>query len=327
MTQAQNALDSLLDAVKVSGQILLVDQYQPPWGIQIPDETALQRLLELPRNTRVIPFHIVLRGLFELHRENTEPIIVKTGEVIICSGGQEHRMLQGSPDAIYQFSDMLGSCIQPIEKIGLPGATELVCGVFILQNNGRNPLIEALPAVIHADVSDNEDDKTIASLTQLLVAELTKSRPGNHYMVTHILELLCAESIREYLEMNEHNPGWFKALRDPKIGRAINAIHKQPEAPISVPWLADKAGMSHSRFSARFREVLGESVMSYVLNWRMNLAARLLAETSINIDTIASRVGYENPSSFHRTFAKSFGDPPARWRKRNRSNPGQLTPD
>lgn len=311
-----NALGDVLASLKVSGQVLLVDEYQPPWGIDIPDGGQLAEVLAMPAGTKIVPFHIVRRGSFELHVADQDPMIIRTGEVAICTGSDHHQMIQGDPNRIVPFGELLGTSVNPITASGIGGSTELVCGVFMWRNTERNPLIEALPRIVHTDVSGRGGGKTMELLTQLLVSELRMNRAGYDYMASRFVELLCAESIRQYLDQHAHNhPGWFRAMRDPKIGPALNAIHAAPGSNLSVASLAAGVNMSASRFAARFREVLGESVMSYVTRWRMNIAGRLLLETDLNVEQIAHQVGYESTASFSRAFSRSYCVPPAQYRK------------
>ena len=316
MHPSENALSDVLASLNVSGQVLLVDEYQPPWGIEIPPGREIADALSTPPGTRVVPFHIVRRGYFELHAAGREPLIIRTGEAAICTGSNRHRMIQGDMPPIVPFEQLLASGVNPITASGAGGSTELVCGVFMWRNTERNPLIQALPGVIRADVSGRDGGKTLELLTQLLVSELRRTRAGSDYMASRVVELLCAESIRQYLDGHEHvRPGWFRAMRDPRIGAALNAIHAAPESNLSVPALAAIVNMSPSRFAARFREVLGESVMAYVSGWRMNLAGRLLADTDLQVDQVAHRAGYDSTAAFSRAFSRSFGVSPARHRK------------
>jgi AraC-like DNA-binding protein len=316
MTTIRNALSDVLSSLDVSGQVLLVDEYRPPWGIEIPDGSQIARDLEISSATRVVPFHIVRRGSFELHTADQEPMVIRSGEVAICTGSVEHQMIEGEPGNLVPFGQLLGPRVNPITASGHGGSTELVCGVFMLRNTAHNPLIGALPKVMHADVSGRDGGKTLELLTQLLVSELRMNRAGYDYMASRFVELLCAESIRQYIDRHVHDqPGWFKAMSDPKIGEALNAIHDASAPDLSVASLAAGINMSPSRFAARFREVMGQSVMSYATAWRMNTAGRLLLETNLNVEQIAHQVGYESTASFSRAFSRYHDIPPARYRK------------
>jgi len=57
--------------------------------------------------------------------------------------------------------------------------------------------------------------------------------------------------------------------------------------------------------------------MTYLMRWRLRLAARALAATSRGVAEIASDVGYESEAAFKR----EFGLPPARYRWENKSRP------
>ena len=319
MSQNNNALTDLLSSLRVTGQVLLVDEYQPPWGIEIPEGPRIAAALKLPSTTKVVPFHIVRRGSFELLAPKREALVVRTGEVAICASSSRHRMVQGSPEHMVPFADLLGGSVNPITAAGSGGTTELVCGVFMLQNADRNPLISALPPIIHTDVSGRDGGKTLELLTQLLISELRKTREGHDYMAARFVELLCAESLRQFLDQHPHDrPNWFRAMKDPKIGKALNAIHAAPESNLSVAALASTVNMSASRFAARFRENLGASVMSYVTDWRMTIAGRLLTETETSVEQVARQVGYENTASFSRAFSRSYGLSPSSYRNQLR---------
>jgi AraC-like DNA-binding protein len=73
--------------------------------------------------------------------------------------------------------------------------------------------------------------------------------------------------------------------------------------------------LSPSRFAARFAVAFGESCMTYVTKWRLNVARSLLQETDYSVDEIAHRVGYQNLPAFIRVFKRYLGTSPASWRK------------
>ena len=290
MTDRATAMDTAMAALRVSGQVLLVDAYAPPWGIAIPAGVDLGPLLDAPRHTRVVPFHIVRRGAFELKPDGLEPQVVRAGEAVICVGGQSHDMVEGASTECVPFGALLGGAASL--STSAPGATELVCGVFLLRSLTRNPLIDALPPVLHVDVSGRTGGSTLSLLTALLTGELEQSRAGKRYMASRFVELFCAEAIRQYVDSAAHEtPGWLRAVRDPKIGEALNAVHASPGAPHSVASLAAGVNMSPSRFAARFREVMGSPAMGYVNGRRMDLACEQLATTDEAVERVAHAVG------------------------------------
>jgi AraC-like DNA-binding protein len=64
----------------------------------------------------------------------------------------------------------------------------------------------------------------------------------------------------------------------------------------------------------RFAHFVEDSPMQYLTRWRMQLAARLLAEGTSKVSTVALEVGYDSEAAFSRAFKKVAGVSPARWR-------------
>jgi len=58
--------------------------------------------------------------------------------------------------------------------------------------------------------------------------------------------------------------------------------------------------------------------MTYLTNWRLRLAAEALRSTHKGVAEIAGEVGYESEAAFNRAFKRTFGLPPARFRREQR---------
>jgi AraC-like DNA-binding protein len=57
--------------------------------------------------------------------------------------------------------------------------------------------------------------------------------------------------------------------------------------------------------------------MQYLTQWRMQAAARLLADGPSKVSAVALEVGYDSEAAFSRAFKKATGVAPASWRKRS----------
>ena len=311
-----SAFDDTIESLKVNGQVLMVEAYEPPWAISIPDGDTLRDVLGVRNDTKIVPFHLVRRGAFVLEQDGAEPILVRAEEVVLCTADQSHRMVQGTALETISFLDILGSKSRSDDTCVSAGATELICGVFMLRDSPRNPLIEALPDVLHADISGRDGRKTLEVVASLLIDELQSSKAGKAFMAARLLELFCGECLRTHMVVSEHDrPGWFRAMKDSQLASALDAFHADPGRDWSVSSLADIAGMSGSRFAAKFRGMLGVAPMHYAASWRMNVAARLLSDTQKPLSDIAFEVGYESLAAFSRAFKKHVDVPPAQWRK------------
>jgi len=75
-------------------------------------------------------------------------------------------------------------------------------------------------------------------------------------------------------------------------------------------------GLSRSALAERFTHFVGDPPMQYLARWRMQAAARLLADGQAKVATVARQVGYDSEAAFSRAFKKAAGVPPAAWRSR-----------
>jgi AraC-like DNA-binding protein len=73
--------------------------------------------------------------------------------------------------------------------------------------------------------------------------------------------------------------------------------------------------MSRSAFAARFTELVGEPVMSYVAHWRMQVAVAALKEESATIGRLADRLGHRSEAAFSRAFKRVVGVSPGAIRR------------
>lgn len=95
------------------------------------------------------------------------------------------------------------------------------------------------------------------------------------------------------------------------IARAIGHIRDDIRAPISIPDLARRVGMSASSFHKHFKTITSTTPLQYQKELRLLEARRLLKTGGAVVTTAAHDVGYESPSQFSREYARKFGVPPS----------------
>jgi AraC-like DNA-binding protein len=93
-------------------------------------------------------------------------------------------------------------------------------------------------------------------------------------------------------------------------------LHERPAHPWTVEELARQAGMSRAVFADRFAHLVGCPPMRYLTLWRMQIAARWLADGATNVAAVGHAVGYESEAAFGRAFKKVAGLSPAVWCRR-----------
>lgn len=307
-------LDDALEDLRITGSVLLHETYASPWAIAVPDEARLRKILGVSADTRVLLFHFVRRGSFVLRMAGHDAVTVDAGEVAICPTGAGHRMSLGRGASTMAIESVLKGEATKKSPATTIDTTELVCGVFLAHAAPLNPMLGALPPVVKVATGDASFSPMLAGVAWMLAHEVDRQALGG-FTAARVIELFCAESIRAYQRSagSEH-PGWFRGLADPRIAEALRRIHAVPSEPWSVETLAASVALSPSRFAARFREVVGRSVMNYVATWRANVACRLLRESKLALGEIAGRVGYESLPAFSRAFKLQIGQAPAAWR-------------
>jgi AraC-like DNA-binding protein len=95
------------------------------------------------------------------------------------------------------------------------------------------------------------------------------------------------------------------------IARAIGHIRGDIRAPMAIPDLARRVGMSASAFHKHFKTVTSTTPLQYQKELRLLEARRLLRTGGASVTTAAFDVGYESPSQFSREYARKFGVPPS----------------
>ena len=86
------------------------------------------------------------------------------------------------------------------------------------------------------------------------------------------------------------------------------------DVDLSLDKVCSTLGVSSSYFSSVFKKETGESFISYLTDFRMKEAARLLLETDEKNYTIARKVGYEDANYFSYVFKKAYGMSPSRYK-------------
>lgn len=318
-TESYDVFSETLRSLRISGSILFNEYYAQPWAISIPDASKLKKILNLNSGTHVVAFHYVKRGYIEIALDTGNKIALEAGELAICFGGNAHQISQGLPSSALSVETLLRGMKNPFmpDEQHRVRSTSLICGLFLLQNIELNPLLASLPPLLHLSTHHQNPSKNLEGVLNQLNLEMENKSLGSTFVIERLLELLCAEAIRLQLESKVAlTSGWLSSLKDPIVGRAIAMIHARPGDSWSVDQLAGNVAMSPSRFAARFTDAIGDSPMSYVAKWRMNVAGRLLKGSQQAIEEIANNVGYENVAAFNRAFKKHLGLPPAAWRTR-----------
>jgi len=199
---------------------------------------------------------------------------------------------------------------------GNPPKAKFICGFLGCDLSHFNPLFATLPPILHIRRPSGGHADLLDQLIALAMTEIRTPQAGGESIRLTLCELMFVELLRRHLEaLSVDEPGWLAGLRDPKVGRALALLHAKPARDWTLDALARATGVSRSVLAERFARCVGETPMRYLTLWRMQLAARLLADGATKVAAISEQVGFHSESAFSRTFKKVTGLSPTQWRR------------
>ncbi len=301
-------LGEALHLLKLTGTFYCRSVLSEPWGV------------ELPPFEDCMMFHIITSGHCWLKVEGDPPVLLQQGSLVLLPHGLGHKIVSAEQQETTPLFDIPVETVSErfeVMRFGGGGeVTQLTCGVVRFDHVAGQELIKFLPRVMHINTWAEEEDSWLQSTLRFIAREARELRPGAETVITHLADILIIQAIRSWLGSSpQSNTGWLAGLRDRQIGRALSAIHRNPEFYWTVNSLAKEVGMSRSGFSARFSEIVGESAMRYLTRWRMQLARIQLKNTSDPLIVLAENLGYQSEAAFCRAFKRVFGVSPGSMRQ------------
>lgn len=199
-----------------------------------------------------------------------------------------------------------------VSTINGGGDFSSIGGQFALDGDRADMLVDLLPPIVH--VKSEADKTSMRWAIERMRAELRDPQPGGFLVAQQLAMTILVQALRVHLASGiRGGVGWLFALADPQMAAAIGAIHADPAARWTVRALAERAGMSRTTFTQRFKETVGTSPVEYLTRWRMLLAADRLATSGEAVSAIAFSLGYESESAFGNAFKRVMGASPRRY--------------
>jgi AraC-like DNA-binding protein len=99
-----------------------------------------------------------------------------------------------------------------------------------------------------------------------------------------------------------------------QLDRAEAYVREHIDTRLRIDTVARVVNLSSSYFSRAFKATRGMSYSDYVMDERIALATRLLADTDLPIVEIALQCGLADQSHLTRVFSRAIGAPPRAWR-------------
>ena len=321
-----DALSDVLSAVHLSGSVFFDVTAKSPWVAEAPPAAQIADQVT-PGAQHVIEYHVVARGrcwITLVGNGAFDPVRLEEGDIAVVPHGEPHVVssepgMRAEPDLAAHRRPEDANALPFSIRTGDegPSDTHIICGFFSCDARPFNPLLESLPRFMRISRSmvQGSGPNLLDQFIQFATAETGNKRAGSQSVLNRLSELMFVEVVRMHMDqLGNNNTGWLAGLRDPLIGRALTLLHGRPSHTWTLEELASKAATSRSALADRFAQIVGCPPMQYLTQWRMQLAAKRLADPGVKIATVAHEVGYESEAAFSRAFKKFVGRAPGQWR-------------
>jgi AraC-like DNA-binding protein len=332
-----DVLSDVLQVIRMTGAVFLTADFSSPWALESLPASQLMSMM-VPGARQCVIFHVLADGRCWIKMEGHEPVELNACDVIVFPHGDVHVMCSGLELESAAIIDILPR--PPYIEIphliygGGGDTAKFVCG-YLHCDQRFNPIFLAMPKLITVRVRPNavsleplgskaggaasvppDSGTWLENTVRYMITEATHGQQGNSALLARLAELLFVETLRLYMQrLPEGRTGWFAALKDAPVGKALELMHAEPAKTWTVKGLARSVGVSRSILAERFKALIAESPMHYLAGWRMELAKQMLTDGTQSIPDIAGRVGYRSEFAFSRAFKRHTGEPPAKWRR------------
>ena len=264
-------------------------------------------------------FHFVARGPVFLRGGGEAIHAMDTGDAVLLPRGGVHDLvsapdLTAGRDVTAFEAAPLCQSVSAIRACSAEACRStdvlIFSGCMEFDLGGMHPLVALMPEVMFVSTL-LERYPEILPMLEAMEREARGQRAGFAGILARLADVVSAFIVRAWVECGCGDAnGWVAALRDPRLGRVIAALHRDPGRNWTVAELAAEMGSSRSVFADRFLAVTGMTPVRYLTELRMRLAAQWIGRDRMPIEIAAHRLGYGSQAAFSRAFKRVMGHPP-----------------
>lgn len=271
--------------------------------------------IQFPEHYQSIKCNAIIRGECWLSVDSVPGAVhLQAGDCFVLPSGKPFRL---ASDLILPSADAAPIFMQTRESgtVTYNGGEDfyLTGSRFYVSGSNASALLAMLPPVVH--ISKESDKDILRWAVERMIEEQHNPQPGGSLIAQHMAHVMLVQALRMHVGSQSQSieSGWFAALADNQLSKALNAMHENPAHRWTVRTLAECAGMSRSVFSLRFKQTAGSSPMEYLTRWRMLLAGDRLSNGKEPVSAIALSLGYESESAFSTAFKRTLGCSPRQY--------------
>ena len=294
-----DALSTVLEATRLRSVVYSKFPLAAPWGVDVVKDENSQ-------------FWRLVSGSCTVGSPDGRVIELTEGDLVFIPHGSAHWIADKPTSLRIPSPEFVKARRAGINVFNGGGdLTILIAGHFEFDYQPLHPFLKDLPPIIHIRQYVTENQLLLKQVTQLMLEELNNEKPGSSIMLKNLSEIMFINIIRAYLEQTAPDTGFLSALNDPRISKALKLMQDSPQNDWTLESLASEIGMSRSVFFNQFKKLVHETPLSYLTNWRIRQAQKLLMMSNSNISEIAVSVGYQSEAAFNRIFKSKTGQTPA----------------
>ncbi|MDF2715203.1 MAG: hypothetical protein K0R28_2128 [Paenibacillus sp.] len=167
----------------------------------------------------------------------------------------------------------------------------------------------SFPDKIHIEVNDD-----ILSLWRRLIYEKRNQHEDNSELIDYLLKVLCL-TLERSVRQRINDASYTGVYLPYHIKRYIE---KHATEQLTLKGIARQHGISVSSAAHLFKQAFSQSIIRYVVEVRLSIAAERILHTDLPMEEIAETTGFRSYPYFCRVFRSRFQMPPSIYRKNHR---------
>lgn len=303
-----DALSKIFDDIHLNKSEYIYLKLQGDWAYSYQEQDAMIG-------------YVVLVGHMTIQLNPHTQLQVEAGDLVLIPSGQNHSCHSSHKSNLVEalnITELFDQKRQETIEFGsTSGEPALILAIRChIDTIMARPLLNALPNYIHIHhITGSTAPEWLQIGLHFLAVEAYQIRPGRDKILDHLVSILFIECVRDYIAQLQDSNNWLRALAHTELANALAAIHGKPEQAWTVESLAEQCCMSRSKFATLFSNIVGETPLAYLQQYRFRLASQHLREGQLSIQQIAHRVGYSSETAFSQTFKRLFDLTPSQYRQ------------
>jgi AraC-like DNA-binding protein len=160
-------------------------------------------------------------------------------------------------------------------------------------------------------------DELIKPTVQIVLQQIIESNVAKNikdlYIKGKIYELLSLHFQKDDANNAEFCPFLVDEQNVIKIRKAKDIIIARMAEPPNLQELANEIGLTLKKLKDGFKQIYGDTVYSFLFDYKMEHARRLLESNKHNVNEVGLKIGYSTSSHFIAAFKKKYGTTPKKY--------------